>query len=51
MKKYEVIINMTNNFLVFWPSHYIHIGAIFLLSPPNLLTETITIRIKKDITF
>ena len=28
MKKYRVIIYMTNNFLVFWPSYYTYIGAI-----------------------
>ena len=52
MKKYRVIIDMTNNSLVFWPSHYIHIGATSPtpLSPPSSLTEIVVIRIEKAIT-
>ena len=50
MKKHEVIIDMTDNFFVFWPSHYIHIGVIFLINPFSLSMETTTIKIEKDIT-
>ena len=50
MKKYGIIIDMTNNFLAFWPGHYIHIEANFLLSPPSLHIKTVTIIIEEDIT-
>ena len=50
MKKHGVIIDMTNDFLAFWPGHCIHIGATFLLSPPSLPTEIATITIEEDIT-
>ena len=49
MKKYGVIINMTNNFLAFWLGYCKHIGAIFLLSLSSLLTQIVDIKIKKDI--
>ena len=41
---------MTNNFLAFWLGHCTHIGATFLLSPPNLPSETAAITIEEDIT-
>ena len=52
MKKHRVIIDMTNNFLAFWPGHYIYIGAISptILSQPRLPAETAVVRIEKDIT-
>ena len=50
MKKHGVIIDMTNNSLAFWPSHCIHIGAISLLSPSSLPTETAVVTIEEDIT-
>ena len=50
MKKHGVIIDITNNFLAFWPGYYIHIRAISLLSPLNLPTETIAVKIEEDIT-
>ena len=46
-----VIIDITNNFLAFWPSYCTYIKVIFSLSLPSLLIETIVMRIKKDITF
>ena len=50
MKKHGVIIDMTNNFLAFWPGHCTHIGATSLLSPPSLPTGTASITIEEDIT-
>ena len=51
MKKYRIIIDMTNDFLAFWPSHCTHIRATSLntLSQPKLPAETAVVRIKKDI--
>lgn len=31
IKKHRIIIDMTNNFLVFWPDYYIYIRAISLI--------------------
>ena len=42
-------MDMTNNFLVFWPSYYIYIGTIFLLSLSSLPLEIAAIKIKEDI--
>ena len=52
MKKHGVIIDITNDFLAFWPGHCIHIGAISpnTLSQLRLPTEIAVIRIEKDIT-
>ena len=52
IKKHEVIIDMTNNFLVFWPGYCIYIGATSpnTLSQPRLPAETAVVRIEKDIT-
>ncbi len=52
MKKYEVIINMTNNSLAFWSGYCTHIGAISptILSPPSLLTKIAAVRIEEAIT-
>lgn len=52
MKKHGVIIDITNNFLVFWPNHCIHIRAtsLTILNQPRLPIETATVRIEKDIT-
>ena len=52
MKKHEVIMDMTNNFLTFWPSHYTNIRASFLnrLDKPRLSLKTAVIMIEKDIT-
>ena len=51
MKKHEVIIDMTNNSLVFWPGHCIYIGATFpnILSPLNLPIERASVIIEEDI--
>ena len=49
MKKYEVIIDMTNNSLAFWPSHCTHIEAIFLLSLLNLPMKIAAVKIEEDI--
>lgn len=47
-----VIIDITNNFIAFWPGHCIHIGATSLttLNQHRLLAETAVIKIEKDIT-
>ena len=52
MKKYGIIIDIINNFLAFWPGHYIHIGVIspIILSRPRLLVETAVVKIEKNIT-
>ena len=52
MKNHRVIIDMTNNFLAFWPSHYIHIGAAFpnTLSQLRLPVKIAVVKIEKDIT-
>ena len=52
MKKHEIIIDMTNKFLAFWPGYYIHIRAISLitLSQLRLPAEIAVVRIEKDIT-
>lgn len=51
MKKHEIIIDMTNNFLTFLPSYYTYIGVFLpiMLSQLILLTEIIVIQIEKDI--
>ena len=51
MKKHRVIINMTNNFLAFWPGHCTHIGAISptTLSQPSPSIEIAAVGIKKEI--
>ena len=49
MKKHRVIIDMTNNSLVFWPGYYIHIGTIFLLSSPSFPMEIAAVKIEEDI--
>lgn len=53
MKKYGIIINITNNSLAFWHGHYTYIRAISstTLNKPKLSSETVVIRIEKDITF
>ena len=50
MKKYKVIIDITNNFLAFWLGHYIYIRATFFLSSPSLLTKIAVVKIEKNIT-
>ena len=49
MKKYRVIINITNNFLAFWPGYYTDIRATFLLSLLSLPTKIVAIKIKKNL--
>ena len=49
MKKHEIIVDITNNFLVFWPGHCIYIRATFLLNPFCLLTKIVAVKIEKDI--
>ena len=51
IKKHEIIIDMINNFLAFWPSYYIHIEAISptTLSQLRLPTRKAVVRIDKDI--
>ena len=53
MKKYKVIIDMTNNFLAFWPGYctYIGVSSCIILSQLILLIETAIVRIKKNTTF
>ena len=43
------MIDIINNFLAFWPSYYIHIGATFILSLPSFSTEITTFRIEENI--
>ena len=52
MKKYGVILNITNNFLAFWFDYFIYIRAIFstTLSQSRLFIKIAIIRIKKHIT-
>ena len=52
MKKYRVIIDMTNNSLTFWLGYCIHIRATSsnTLSQPKFFAETAVIQIEKDIT-
>ena len=52
MKKYGVIIDMTNNSLAFCSGYCIHIRAILptTLSPPSSPTETAAVRIEEAIT-
>ena len=52
MKKHVVIIDMTNNFLNFWPGHciYVETFSLTLLSQSILLMKTAVVRIEKDIT-
>lgn len=52
MKKHDVIINMTNNSLVFWPGYCTQTGAIFLtiLSQPESLTQITAVKIEKFVT-
>lgn len=52
MKKYKIIINITNNFLVFWPDYCTHIRVIspIILSPSSSLTKAAVVRLKKAIT-
>ena len=51
MKKHKVTIDITNNFLIFWPGYCIYIGAISftIMSQPKLSVKTIVIRIEKHI--
>ena len=53
MKKHGVIIDITNNSLVFWPSYYTQIRATpsTILSQSRLPVKTAVIKIEKDITF
>lgn len=48
IKKYKIIIDITNNFLAFWYSHYIYIRHFFpiILNQPILF---VIIKIEKDI--
>ena len=50
MKKHGVIIDMTNDFLAFWPGHCTYIGATSLLSLSSLPTEITAVIIEEDIT-
>ena len=50
MKKYGVIIDITNDFLAFWSGYCTHIRATFLLSPPSLSIKIAAIKIEEDIT-
>ena len=52
MKKHGIIIDITSNFLAFWPGHCIHIRGISstILSQLRLPMVTIAIGIEKDIT-
>ncbi len=52
IKKHEIIIDLTNNSLVFWPSYCTHIRATFLItmSQPSSSTEIAVVRIEEAIT-
>lgn len=52
IKKHGVIIEMTNNFFIFWPGHCTYIGATSATTLSQLRQPIIivAIRIKKDIT-
>lgn len=52
MKKYEIIIDITNNSLAFCPGYYIYIKAIFLtiLNLSSLSIEIIAVKIQENIT-
>lgn len=52
MKKYGVVIDIENNSLAFWHSHYIYIEATspITLSLPSLPTEIIAVKIEEAIT-
>lgn len=49
MKNHRVIVDRTNNFLVFWLGHYIYIRArtSITLSKPRLQTKIIGIKLEK----
>ncbi len=51
MKKHRVIIDMTNDSLVFWPGYCIHFGVTSptILSLSSSSTETIAIKIEDNI--
>ena len=49
MKKYGVIIDITNNFLAFLSGHYIQIGVFLFIALSQPILPTI-IKIKKYIT-
>ena len=51
MKKHDIIIDMTNNSLAFWPGHCIYIEATSstTLSQLSLSVEITAVGIKKDI--
>ncbi len=53
MKKYRVIIDITNNFLAFWPSYYTHIEATLpiTLSSPSLPMKIAAVRIEETIIY
>ena len=50
MKKHEIIINITNNFLAFWSNHCTYIEVTFLSSLPSLSIKIAAVKIEKDIT-
>lgn len=52
IKKYNIIINITNNSIGFWSNYCIYIGATYstILNQLRLPIETVAIKIKKDIT-
>lgn len=51
MKKHEIIVDITNNFLTFLPSYYIYNRVAFFttLSQLRLHMEIVTFGIVKDI--
>lgn len=53
MKKHEVIIDITNNFLALQPGHYINVGvsSAIILCQPTLSIKTVAIRIENYIIF
>ena len=53
MKKYRIIINITNDFLAFWLSYCTYIGVFSLVTLSQLIlpTKIAVIRIEKNITF
>lgn len=53
IKKYGVIINITNNSLVFWPGYYIYMRVfpIIILNLLILPLETIAVKIENNIIY
>lgn len=51
MKKYRIIINMTNNAITFWFGHYTHTKAFFLITLDQAISliEIMLLKTTQDI--